>query len=96
MEKTLSAEDLRWRGREDARTLARAEEIKNDKERLANAQKEANNILEEQLQNVKGLSKVASSQKIKKEIGGYSTKKRDTVRKNDCNPIFGFPTTPTM
>ena len=41
MANKLTAEDKKWRAEEDARTLARALEIKNDKARMALAVKEA-------------------------------------------------------
>ena len=44
----VSEEEKKWQRREDARILARAEEIKADKERLKNAHIGAKEILEEE------------------------------------------------
>ena len=55
----MSAEDLKWQRREDARTLARAEEIIADKERYNNAKIGAREILQEEQNRLKGLNKVA-------------------------------------
>lgn len=52
-------EDLDWKRRSDARTLAEAEEIKADKERYRGAIKGAKQIAKEELQRFNGLSKVA-------------------------------------
>lgn len=57
--KAVNAEDLKWQGRDDAYTLARAEAIKADKERYANAQKEARNMVSEREQELNGMRKVA-------------------------------------
>ena len=54
-----SAEDLKWQGRDDAYTLARAEAIKADKKRYANAQKEAKNMVDEREKELNGMRKVA-------------------------------------
>ena len=57
---SMSEEDKKWRGRNDARTLAEAETIKADKVRYANAITQAQNVAEEEIQNVKGIAKVAN------------------------------------
>ena len=57
----VDPEEAKWQRRDDARTLARAEEIKADKERLKNAHIGAKEILEEEAARLKGLSKVASN-----------------------------------
>nr|DAF16344.1 MAG TPA: hypothetical protein [Crassvirales sp.] len=48
--KKLSADELRWRAEEDARTLERYQEIMNDKDRLkaalAQAEKQVDNLKE--------------------------------------------------
>lgn len=54
--------DREWRARDDARTLAVAEEIKQDKARLSNAKVAASKMLEEQKEETKALSKVAGRQ----------------------------------
>lgn len=48
-----------WEIREDARTLARAEEIKADKGRLKEAQQMAGQLADEELKRVSGILKVA-------------------------------------
>ena len=65
---SMSEEDKKWRGRSDARTLAEAETIKADKVRYANAITQAQNVAEEEIQNVKGIAKVANAKII--EEGG--------------------------
>lgn len=87
-----SAEELKWQGRNDARTLAEAEAIKQNKPRLANAQKEAQNILAEKNAELRGLSKVAKQPAV--SVGPLN-KKRD-MKRNSFIPFGGFPTTPTM
>lgn len=91
--RAVDPDELKWRARSDARTLAEAEEIKADKTRMALAQKEAQNILAEEQSRIKGISKVAGkpvamSTPVKKE--------RDIRRNNNVMPYGGFPTTPTM
>lgn len=91
--KTMSEDEKRWRRRDDARTLAQAEEIKADKERLAEAHKGAKEILEEEASRLRGLSKVAHNQTVdtvvkkeaKKQNNGSnpsSFKRTRTVREN--------------
>ena len=55
-----------WEKRDDARTLARAEEIKADKQRLADAQKAARDIANEEIERVKGIMKIAGKSLPKK------------------------------
>ena len=55
-----------WEKRDDAMTLARAEMIKADKERLADAQEMAKKIAKEEIDRVKGIVKVAGAQLPKK------------------------------
>ena len=55
----MNAEEKRWRGRDDAYVLAQSEAIKADKERYANAQKEARNMVNEREQELNGMRKVA-------------------------------------
>lgn len=59
-----SEEDLKWQRRDDARTLARAEEIKADKERFSGAKLGAKEILEEETNRLNGLSKVAGKKNV--------------------------------
>lgn len=68
-----------WEIREDARTLARAEEIKADKERMKEAQQMAGQLADEELKRMRGILKVAgknppkSAQNVK---GGTPFNKR--------------------
>ena len=59
MARVMTAEEKKWQGRDYAYTLARAEQIKADKERLANAQKEAKNMVAEREAELSGMRKVA-------------------------------------
>ena len=59
MSEKMTPEDLKWRAREDARSLARAEEIKADKERLTLARVHAHELLNEESERMSGLKKVA-------------------------------------
>ena len=93
MNQAVSEEELKWRARSDARTLAEAEEIKADKSRLANAQKEAKNILAEEKTNLKGISKVAGKSAIS---SSPCRKNRSGLKRQSFEPYGGFPTTPTM
>ena len=54
-----------WEMRDDARTLARAEEIKADKERLSDALKMAKQIANEDLARMNGMLKVAGKSQPK-------------------------------
>ena len=69
MRNCMSEEDLKWQRRNDARTLAEAEQIKADKERYAGAIKGAKEIANEEIARVKGIAKVAGvkTPKIPKE-----------------------------
>ena len=64
MNNCMSAEDLKWRARSDARTLAEAEEIKADKKRHAMAVQSANELYEERQKELKSMKKVATKQPI--------------------------------
>lgn len=60
MNKTMmSEEDLKWQRRDDARTLARAEAIKADKERYQGAIKGAREIAKEEIDRVQGIARIA-------------------------------------
>ena len=65
---SMSAEDLKWQGRSDARTLAEAEAIKADKARLENAKKEAKSMIAEREKELNGMRKVAG--KSQKRVSG--------------------------
>ena len=55
----IDPEELKWQRRDDARTLARAEEIKADKECYDGAKIGAKEILAEETARLNGLTKVA-------------------------------------
>lgn len=57
--RNASEEDRRWMRRDDARTLANAEEIKADKERYKQAKIGAREILDEENRRLDGMAKVA-------------------------------------
>ncbi len=73
----MSVEEERWRAEEDARTLARAEEIKADAKRHAKAVAQAQAMLNEQNDRLKSLKKIAGSEPSKK-----------TSRGKDMNAVF--------
>ena len=77
----MTEEDKKWQRRDDARTLARAEEIKADKERLKNAHIGAKEILEEEAERLKGLSKVAHNPTVDEAV-----KKGERMKKQGNNP----------
>lgn len=54
-----------WEIREDARTLARAEEIKADKERMRDATEMAKQLADEEMKRMSGLMKVAGKKQPK-------------------------------
>lgn len=58
----MDAEELKWRRRSDARTLAEAEQIKADEERYKGAILGAKEIAKEEIERVKGIAKVANMQ----------------------------------
>ena len=74
----MSAEDLKWQGRSDARTLAEAEAIKADKARMENAKKEAKIMIAEREKELNGMRKVAG--KSQKRVSGN----QQTNTNNPC------------
>lgn len=70
--RAVDPEELKWRRRSDARTLAEAEQIKADKERYNGAILGAKEIAQEEIARVQGIAKVAGMQAPK-------TTKADTV-----------------
>ena len=64
MDNCMSAEDLKWRARSDARTLAEAEEIKADKQRYGRAVASANELYAEEVKRVNGMKKIANQKPI--------------------------------
>lgn len=72
----MSPEELRWRRQDDARTLARAEEIKADKARYQEAINGAKEIAKEEISRVKGIARIANMKtpEVKnKEVSSPST-----------------------
>lgn len=61
-----------WEIREDARVLARAEEIKADKDRMRDAQQMARQLADEEIKRMSGLMKVAGKKQPKQSIGNTS------------------------
>lgn len=64
----VSAEEAKWRREDDARTLARAEEIKADKERYIEAKRGAKELLEARSKELRGLEKVANKRISKAKV----------------------------
>lgn len=87
--RTMSEEDLKWQRRDDARTLARAEAIKADKERYNGAIMGAQEIAKEEIDRVKGIAKVAGM-KAPKAPSNYSvtipTKTQPFNKRGYSNP----------
>ena len=77
----MSAEDKKWQGRSDARTLAEAERIKNDPSRAKLAAKEAMNMLKEQQDNLKAMSKVVGVVSNKRATGSKTSSAKATAKK---------------
>ena len=61
MARTISAEEKRWRARDDLETLKRADEIKKNRTRLSAAKKEAKSQMD-------ALNKVTTGRATKKQI----------------------------
>ena len=83
----MNAEEKIWRGRDDAYVLAQSEAIKADKERYANAQKEARNMVNEREKELNSMRKVAG--KSQKRVS-------DNQQTNTNNPwgrdLMAMPT----
>ena len=62
----MTKEEKEWRARDDAHTLAMADEITNDKSRLALAKKEANKIAKATAERAQKFQKVAKTKVAKK------------------------------
>lgn len=80
-----SEEEARWRRRDDARILAQAEEIKADKDRLREAHKGAQEILEEEAQRLRGLSKIASNTPAGETVKQVVKKAERNTKKRTLN-----------
>lgn len=55
----MSKQEKEWMAQDDMRTLARAEEIKADKQRLSKAKQVGNKMAKEKMQEAKAMQKVA-------------------------------------
>ena len=77
-ELTENEREKKWQRQDDARTLARAEAIRADKNRLAQAKIGAREILEEDGDRIESLAKIANM-KVSAVTG--SSKKRNVVHK---------------
>ena len=77
-ELTENEREKKWQRQDDARTLARAEAIRADKNRLAQAKIGAREILEEDGDRIESLAKIANM-KVSSVTG--SSKKRNVVHK---------------
>jgi hypothetical protein len=77
MNSKMTAEELRWQARDDARTLAAAEAIKNDPERLIRAHQSAKELLDERAKELEGLSKVAKNKTVDKAIKTAKAHEKD-------------------
>jgi len=65
----LTLQDLKWQREDDARTLARAQEIIADKKRHSGAVKEAKNMVKTEEKRAMAMKKVAAKKPtIKKKI----------------------------
>lgn len=68
MIRPMNEEEKKWQRRCDARTLAEAEAIKADRQRFNEAQIGAKEILQEEADRLRSLSKVASNRAVNKVI----------------------------
>lgn len=74
-----------WRARDDAHTLARAEEIKQDRPRLNEAQNAAKTMLEDQRKETQALAKVAKQPQNK---GPQTPVKQKQGRRSSTHNVF--------
>ena len=80
-----TAEDLKWKRRNDARTLAEAERIKADKERYKGAIIGAKEIAKEELERVRGIAKVAGTKVPKSKADTYTKPEPFVTRRGGSN-----------
>ena len=86
MRTAMSEEELKWKRRDDAYTLARAEQIKADKERYKGAILGAKEIAQEEIERVKGIAKVAgmkTPQSPKNEVPNTSMSPQFGARRSN-------------
>lgn len=86
----VSETEKKWKRQEDARTLARAEEIKADKGRYQAAKLGAREILKEELEMTKGLMRVVKSPNIRNRVNSTSMRVSNG-RKSAVSSIYNFP-----
>ncbi len=77
---TLAQDEKRWRAESDARTLAEAEQIKQDEPRLTEAQQAAKRMADEEAERAKAMRKVAGSKG--KGAQKQTTGSTDSIKKN--------------
>lgn len=65
MTRKMTAEEKKWQAEDDARTLARYQELLQDKTRLNNAKKEAKNQAQQLNKQVQMLNKASKTNKKK-------------------------------
>jgi len=79
---TAAAQDKQWQREDDARTLARAEEIKNSPVRLKGAVKEANVMVQRVEKEAKAMKRVAA-----KPVKPVPRKSKPVTRSNKKTPL---------
>jgi hypothetical protein len=84
----LSPDERKWQAENDARTLAEAEQIKEDKTRLEAAQSAAKRMLEEEEERTRAMRKVARKKRATGSTGvrkNVEAKKREKPKKYKFN-----------
>lgn len=81
--KPIDPEEAKWQRRSDAQALARAEEIKADKERYEGAKLGAKEILAEETARLNGLNKIAGRKPVK-----VQTPPEERQQRNVGQPLF--------
>ena len=80
----MSAEEKKWRMRNDARTLAEAQEILADKERHADAVKAAQQMVADNMKKFNAMKKVAGT-KVSSESVRVSGKNANDIFRESVN-----------
>ncbi len=83
----VDPEELKWQRRDDARTLARAEEIKADKERYDGAKIGAKEILDEETARLNVLNKVAGRKPVRTSQPEEKKQQRNVGQPLYHNPV---------
>lgn len=78
-EMSWEEQEKKWKREDDARTLARAEEIKADANRYRDAVLESQKMVDEQVNRVKGLAKIAGRAKELPRVSPVGRKNPATV-----------------